>query len=151
LAILTAPFAPALAFSSRLRRYPYLTDLVGPYVTINWATDQSSAVGRVRWGRVGAEGCTAHAAPATSTTINVNGTLEYQWEAQLTLPPDAEYCYRVYSSTNPEIDLLDSDSSPHFKTQIPAGSSKPFSFVVFGDWGAVDAIGNNPDQANVMA
>jgi len=152
IAALTTPFAPtpALAFDSRLLRYPYLTDVVGSSATINWATDQSSAVGVVRWGQVGVEGCTAHATPATSTVISVNGTNEYQWKALLNLTPGAEYCYRVYLGNNPQIDLLASDPSPRFKTQIPAGSSEPFSFAVFGDWGAVDAASANPDQANLM-
>src|SRR5262245_15692606 len=109
---------PTWAFDPQLRRYPYLTDVVGSSATINWATDQSSTIGVVRWGRVGAEGCTAHTTPATRTVINVNGTNLYQWKALLNLTPDAEYCYRVYLGDNPRIDLLDSDQSPRFRTQI---------------------------------
>jgi len=144
----TAGAAPT--WSAELRRYPYLTDVVGSYATINWATDQSRATGLVRWGRVGVEGCTAHATPATRTTININGVLQYQWKALLDLVPGTEYCYRVYLGSDPEIDLLASDPTPHFKTQIPAGSSEPFSFAVFGDWGSVDENGANPDQANLI-
>jgi chitodextrinase len=145
----TATAAPS--WSASLRRYPYLTDVVGPYATINWATDQSSATGLVRWGAVGVEGCTAHTTSATRTTITVNGVNQYQWKALLDLAPDTEYCYRVFLGGGPEIDLLASDPSPHFKTQIPAGSNARFSFAVFGDWGAVDENGVNPDQANLMA
>src|SRR5438046_1039593 len=63
IAALTTAFAPtpALAFDSHLSRYPYLTGVVGSSATIYWATDQSSAIGLVRWGQVGVEGCTAHA------------------------------------------------------------------------------------------
>ncbi len=148
--ILSLTPGSALAFTSNLRRYPYLTDVVGSSATINWATDQSSTTAVVRWGKVGAESCTAHVAPATSTTIIVSRTVEYQWKAMLTLEPDTQYCYRVYLGSAPEIDLLGSDVSPRFWTQIPAGSSKSFSFVVFGDWGMVDDNGNNQDQANLM-
>ena len=68
-----------------LRRYPYLTDVVGSYATINWGTDRSQTSGAVRYGRVGSEACTAHYVPATKTAISVNGSLQYQWNAQLDL------------------------------------------------------------------
>ena len=48
------------SYHSSLRRYPYLTDVVGPYATINWGTDRSEFAGAVRWGRVGYESCTSH-------------------------------------------------------------------------------------------
>ena len=49
--------APALgAPSASLTRYPYLTDLVGGSVTVNWATTRTSAVtGSVTIGKVGVE------------------------------------------------------------------------------------------------
>ncbi|MDI3339101.1 MAG: metallophosphoesterase [Sphaerobacter sp.] len=72
---------------------------------------------------------------------------EYQWKAMLTLEPDTQYCYRVYLGA---IDLLGTDPSPRFWTQIPAGSTKPFSFVVFGDWGYTNSEGLNPEQAALM-
>ncbi len=37
-----------------------------------------------------------------------------------------------------------------FTTQVPSGSSAPFKFAVFGDWGKTLAAGN-PDQANVIS
>ena len=37
-----------------------------------------------------------------------------------------------------------------FTTQAAAGSTQPFSFAVLGDWGLVDANGNNPDQQNLL-
>src|SRR5215510_5260645 len=102
--------AAAASYSAQLRRYPYLTDAVGPYATINWATDRSQTSGAVRFGKAGSESCTAHYAPATKTAITVNGVLEYQWKAMLTLVPGTPYCYRVYlgSSRLNEIDLLGS-------------------------------------------
>lgn len=146
-ALLAVAPAPARAASSHLRRYPYLTDLVQGWVTINWATDQAAAQGSVRWGERGVESCTAHSAAATSTVVSVNQAALYQWRASLQLKPDTEYCYRVYQGTT---DLLGSDASPRFWSQLPAGSDKSFSFVVFGDWGAVNADGSNAPQASIM-
>jgi hypothetical protein len=85
--------------------------------------------------------------------MTVNGVLQYQWKAMLNLIPGTQYCYRVYLGTSPlnEIDLLGSDSTPSFWTQVPAGGSQSFSFVVFGDWGYVDASGTNSYQANLMS
>ncbi|MBN2117998.1 MAG: DNRLRE domain-containing protein, partial [Anaerolineales bacterium] len=146
-------FSPQLSYSSQLRRYPYLTDVVGPYATINWATDRSETSGGVRFGKVGSESCTAHYVPATKTPISVNGVLQYQWKALLELLPGTEYCYRVYLGTSPvnAIDLLGTDPAPAFWTQVPAGDNQSFSFVVFGDWGQVDALGSNPYQADLMS
>ncbi len=148
---MAAPLAPvggpARAYDPSLTRYPYLTDVVGPYATVNWATDAADAPGRVTWGRVGSEPCTAHAVHGTNTDIRVNNVTEYQWKAELTLSPGQQYCYRVYLGS---ADLLGDDPSPRFWTQVPAASSQPFKFVVFGDWGSVDDDGDNIDQANLM-
>jgi calcineurin-like phosphoesterase family protein/fibronectin type III domain protein len=143
----------AASYSSQLRRYPYLTDVVGPYATINWATDRSETSGAVRFGKAGSESCTAHYVSATKTAITVNGVLEYQWKAMLNLMPGAQYCYRVYLGSSPvnEIDLIGSDAAPSFWTQVPSGATNSFSFVVFGDWGYVDATGTNSYQASLMS
>lgn len=136
-----------------LRRYPYLTDVVGSYATINWGTDRSQTSGAVRYGKAGSESCTAHFVPATKTAISVNGSLQYQWKAQLDLLPGTQYCYRVYLGSSPltEIDLLGSDASPAFWTQMPMGAMQSFSFAVFGDWGYVNSSGTNSYQASVMS
>lgn len=143
----------ATSYHSALRRYPYLTDVVGSYATINWGTDRSESSGSVRFGKVGAEACTAHYVSATKTAITINGVAEYQWKAQLDLEPGAQYCYRVYLGTSPanEIDLLGTDSPPVFRTQVPPGASQSFSFAVIGDWGYVGSSGTNSYQANVMS
>ena len=143
----------AASYSSQLRRYPYLTDAVGAYTTINWATDRSQTSGAVRYGKSGSESCTAHYVPATKTAITVNGVAEYQWKAMLNLMPGTQYCYRVYLGSSPtsEVDLLGSDSAPTFSTQVPSGANQSFSFVVFGDWGQVDANGTNSSQASIMS
>lgn len=153
LAFSVSASSAATTYSSHLRRYPYLTDVVNSYATINWGTDQSLSTGAARWGKVGSESCTAHYAPASRTVVNVNGVAEYQWKALLNLLPGTQYCYRVYLGSSPstEIDLLGSDSTPAFWTQTPAGSSEPFSFVVFGDWGYVGSTGTNPYQARLMS
>jgi hypothetical protein len=139
--------ASVLAVAGQLRRYPYLTDVVGPYATINWGTDRSASTGSVKWGKVGEESCTAHTVAGTRRGISVNSVEQYQWKALLTLRPGEEYCYRVYLGA---VDLLGDDPSPRFRTQVPSGSDEPFSFVVVGDWGFVDGNGANPHQANLM-
>ena len=139
----------ASAFDTRLKRYPYLTDLVGTSVTVNFATDISSPNATVKYGLNGGT-CDTNTVAATRTFILVNGVSEYQWKATLTgLAPDTQYCYRVYY-TSSQVDLLAPDSSPVFRTQMPAGSTSPFKFAVLGDWGQVSATGN-PDQANVIS
>src|SRR5690242_19584523 len=55
------------AYSARLLRYPYLTDVVGNHAIVNWATDSSMQTAHVTWGRSGAEPCTAHSAAAAAT------------------------------------------------------------------------------------
>ena len=145
--------APLSSYSPALRRYPYLTDVVSSYATVNWATDRSESSGLLRYGKVGAEACTAHTVIPTKTPISVNGVLQYQWKAQLNLEPGTQYCYRVYLGTSPLnlIDLLGTDPAPSFWTQVPVGATQSFSFVVIGDWGYVGSSGTNPAQANLMS
>jgi chitodextrinase len=143
-----APAADA-AVAPQLTRYPYLTDVVQTYATVNWGTDRSDTKGTLKYGRVGTESCTAHTVSGSKTGISVKGTDEYQWKAKLTgLVPNAQYCYRVFLGST---DLLGGDPSPQFWSQIPAGSAAPYSFAVFGDWGDTDQNGNNPQQAALMS
>ena len=144
------PATAATPYAPQLTRYPYLTDVVEGGATVNWATDRSSASAYVTWGAAGVESCTAHSRSATKTQITVGSTPEYQWKARLNLAPDTTYCYRVYlGPTGSGLDLLGSNPSPRFSTQLPAGSTTPFKFAVLGDWGSVTASGN-PDQANLI-
>ena len=144
------PFVPAdraSAATAQLRRHPYLTDLVADHVIVNWATDRSATSASVKYGPPGS--CTANTVAATRTSITVGSVAEYQWKASISgLGSNTSYCYRVYLGST---DLLGAEASPTFRSQVAAGSSTPFSFAVFGDWGEVDANGANPDQANVMA
>ena len=144
----------AAAYEPQLTRYPYLTDVVGSTATVNWATDRSRTSGRVKYGEVGVEPCTAHALTASRTSITVNGVGQYQWRAQLPgLRPGARYCYRVeFGTATPVIDLLGADASPTFPAQLPPGAAAPFSFAVLGDWGAAgDAEGGADNrQADLM-
>ena len=145
----------ASAYAPQLTRYPYLTDVVGTSATVNWATDRSRTNGRIKYGEAGAEPCTARSLTGTRSSITINGASRYQWRATLTgLKPGARYCYRVeFGATSPIIDLLGSDPSPTFRTQVPAGSSEPFSFAVFGDWGAAGETEGGADnrQAQLMS
>ncbi len=151
LALLALPGSATAANSPELKRYPYLTDLVGTSATVNWATTRLYINGALTYGKVGSENCTDHTVTATRTPFTVGATSEYQWKAQLTLEPDTEYCYRIYFGASSQIDLLADDPSPTFRAALPAGSSTPFSFAVFGDWGHVGADGTNPDQANLIS
>ena len=130
--------------STALTRYPYLTDSIQTSITINWATDTSASTGSVKWGPAGS--CSANTTAATRTGITVISKAESQWKATIPVTPDRSYCYRVLLGTT---DLLGSDLSPVFTSQVAAGSSTPYSFAVFGDWGQAYANGN-PDQANVL-
>jgi len=47
-----APAAQA-AVAQQLTRYPYLTDVVTTFATVNWATDRSQTKGSVKYGVVG--------------------------------------------------------------------------------------------------
>jgi hypothetical protein len=154
IACLTVAFAAMPQSSSAtpdsaLRRYPYLTDLVKRSVTVNWATTTAITSGRVTYGQQGVEGCSAHSATASRTTIAVKSTNEYQWQASLTgLARDATYCYRVQGGGR---DLLGNDATPTFRTQVPRTSNAPYSFAVLGDWGEVDSHSQNPYQAAVLS
>lgn len=145
----TAGAVPAPAYDAHLTRAPYLTDLVDRHVTVNWATDRSTSSASVVYGLVGADGtCTpGTTAPATRQTIAVGAVYEYQWKTGLELPAFGRYCYRVLLGST---DLLGTRPSPTFVTQVPFGSTQTFTFAVFGDWGQVDANGQNPDQAELM-
>ena len=150
-ALATAAFAmpTAASPSASLTRYPYLTDLVGRHVTVNWATTTAIASGKVVYGRVGAETCHAHKATAMSTPITVGAIPEFQWKAELTgLAKDARYCYRIMGGGER---LLGPGPAPIFRSQVPPTSSKTFSFAVIGDWGLVGPSGVNSDQSNVIA
>ena len=148
-ASLAVAVTACLPTAPQLTRYPYLTDSVGTSVTVNWGTDRSTDTGSVKWGPVDAGGTCALTKVAAGTwfPITVNGVSEYQWLATLSLPASGRYCYRPYLAST---DLLGTDPSPKFSSQVPAGSSQSFSFDVFGDWGQTTSSGDNPDQANLM-
>src|SRR4051794_39941541 len=148
LAVLVFPEMARAAFSPALTRAPYLTDLVGNHVNVNWATNQAATTGSLQWGPVSGGVCSlSNSLTATRSTINVGTVTEYQWKAALNLPGQGTYCYRPRLATT---DLLGGASSPQFQTQVPAGASTPFSFDVFGDWGQVDSTGASADQANLF-
>jgi fibronectin type III domain protein/calcineurin-like phosphoesterase family protein len=141
----------ASTFNAHLTRAPYLTDLVGLHVNVNWATDQSATTGSLQWGPVTGGTCTlpnTMTATRNAASITVGTVKEYQWKAALTLPAQGTYCYRPLLAGT---DLLAANPSPQFTTQAAAGDSSPFAFDVMGDWGMVDSNGNNPDQARLDA
>jgi hypothetical protein len=147
--------SPASAASaSQLTRYPYLTDVVSAgstdNATVNFATDSTITAAFVKIGSVGSCSGTNRTGSKTGTTVN--GVAENLWKVKFTgLTPGTSYCYRVLagSPTSPGADLLGSDSSPVFKTPPAPGSGSSFTFAVWGDMGATNANGTNPDQANL--
>ncbi|MCW2621961.1 MAG: metallophosphoesterase, partial [Frankiales bacterium] len=139
------------AYAPQLTRAPYLTDLVGKHVAVNFATDRSATTGSIVYGAVDDEdGCTPTTTVAASrTSITVGTVLEYQWTAQVNVPAAGRYCYRAFLGGT---DLLVANASPRFTTQVPVGSAAPFTFGVMGDWGQAD--GGSPadvDRANLMS
>ena len=51
--VVGAAVSGAAAFDAKLKRYPYLTDLVGTSVMVNWATDISATSAVVKYGLAG--------------------------------------------------------------------------------------------------
>ena len=134
--------ASAASYSSMLKRYPYVSELVGNSATVNWATDRSQASGSVTWGSVANGACTPSSlVTANKVVISVGSTSEYQWTAPLVFPGPGTYCYRVQLAG---ADLLGPDPSPQVKTAAAPGT--PFSFAVVGDFGYTST-----GEANVMS
>lgn len=145
-----APTGSGVVYDGHLTRAPYLTDLVGTGVTVNFATDRTQSSASVRYGTVGAGGsCTpTSTVAATSIVVAVGSIYQYQWKARLDFPAGGSYCYRPYLGG---VDLLAANPSPVLATQVPAGSNESYSFAVFGDWGQAYAAPGNPNQTNVMS
>jgi chitodextrinase len=137
-------------FSPELRRYPYLTDVVGTSATVSWATAGSVTASALSWGVVG-QSCAQQRTAATGRPFTVNGVAEIQWTATFAVRPDTRYCYRIAAGPADATDLLGSDPSPEFRSALPAGVKKPFSFAVIGDWGQTGASGTNTHQAGVLS
>lgn len=154
LALVAQGAGPASAAVTQLTRYPYLTDVVSAGSTdnaaVNFATDQTVTAAFARIGPPGS--CTGTTRTGSKTGTTVNGVAENLWKVKFTgLAPDTSYCYRIFagSPTSPGADLLGSDPSPVFSTPPAPGSGSSLTFAVFGDWGATNADGTNPDQANL--
>src|SRR4051794_2734822 len=87
LAMLVFPATAHAAFDPALTRAPYLTDLVGNHVNVNWATNQAATTGSLQWGPVSAGSCSlSNSLTATRTTVTVGTVAEYQWKGALNLP-----------------------------------------------------------------
>ena len=144
-----APAAAATPFAPALTRAPYLTDLVGNHVDVNFATDRSGSAATVGWGPVTGGTCSpTNVVTAARTSVTVAAVSEYSWYAPIDLPASGSYCYRAYLGS---VDLLGSAASPVFTTQVPRGDSDSFTFDVIGDWGQVDSTGAGPAMANLMS
>lgn len=147
--LLGPPAEAASGFDPHLARAPYLTDLTGLHVNVNWATDQSAPAGALQWGAVVNGACQlTNTQAAIRTTARIGTINRYQWKAPLALPAAGRYCYRPQLAG---IDLLGTVPTPQFQSQVPKGDLTPFSFAVLGDWGLVDATGTNPGQSGVIS
>ena len=143
--LVTPIVAGAATYAPALTRAPYLTDLVSLHVNVNWATNQSSTSGQLKWGPLSNGSCKLNNnLNLTPTSVTVGTVPEYQWKASLSLPSAGTYCYRPLLAG---VDLLATNPTPQFKSQVATSDTTPFSFDVLGDWGQVDSTGANPDQA----
>jgi hypothetical protein len=134
--------ASGATYLSALKRYPYVSEVVGNSARVNWATDRSQSSGTATWGPVTNGSCTPSSqVTASEAAIVVGSTSEFQWTALLAFPGPGTYCYRIQLAG---ADLLGSNPSPQVKTAAPSGSA--FSFAVLGDWGA-----GTTDEANVLS
>ena len=136
-------------YDTHLTRAPYLTDLVGLHVIVNFATDQSGTTASVSYGPF--DGTRARS-PRAQTARRARRSRS-EPSASTSGRPRSRSRARAATATascSARPTCSAADASPAFTTQAPAGSSQPFSFAVFGDWGLVDANGNNPDQQNLL-
>ena len=134
--------ASAATYAASLKRYPYVSEVVGNSARVNWATDRSQSTGTAKWGSVANGVCTPTTSVTASEVAIVVGTAnEYQWSALLAFPGPGTYCYRVELAG---ADLLGTNPSPQVSTA--AAPSSAFSFAVLGDWGA-----GTTGEANVLS
>jgi len=134
---------------AQLTRAPYLSDLTSSSVEVTWANTTQSR-GLVRYGPPG--DCTANPVLADNSgnPITVNGVTEYRNNLTITnLAAGTTYCYRVYTGDPIPVDLLGGNASPQFTTLEAPGSTAPFTFDVFGDWGDTTNSGVNDGSLNV--
>jgi hypothetical protein len=121
LTLIPATASGAASYDSHLTRAPYLTDLVGLTVNVNWATS-TTGTGSLEWGPVTSGSCslTNKVNNPTLKGITVGSVSETQWTAALTVPSQGVYCYRPMLGS---IDLLAANASPQFQTQVAAGDT----------------------------
>jgi hypothetical protein len=136
-------------FAPQLTRAPYLTDVTSSSVRVSWATTTQTK-GSVTYGPTG--NCAASKVTQTTlgTSTLVDDVTEYRNTVLLPgLAAGATYCYRVSTGNLPPVDLLGSNPSPQFTTLESAGSTDPYTFAVFGDWGDTTNRGVNDGSINV--
>jgi chitodextrinase len=134
--------------SSALTRAPYLSDLTASSVEVSWANTTQSR-GSVRYGPPGNCASSSVTEPNAGSPITVNGVTEYQNRLTIAnLSAGTTYCYRVYTGDPTPVDLLGGNASPQFTTLEAPGSTTPFTFDVFGDWGDTTNSGVNDGSLN---
>ena len=98
--------------------------------------------GSLRWGPVSGGSCNlTSTTAATRTAITVGSLSEYQWKTSLTFPSTGTYCYRPYLAVDRPARR---EPVAPVRDPGPGGLDPAFSFGVLGDWGQVDANGEQP-------
>jgi hypothetical protein len=155
------PTAPYSGFNPELARAPYVTDLTQTSAVVTWATNPDIH-GTLDYGPLG--NCTANTIPVVSgmvTQVRVSpnppttypARNDYQSSVTVTgLNPSTTYCYEVFDSGSPAVDLLPA-SQPYrtFTTLDPVStaSMKTLTFDVVGDLGdTTDRGTNTPASVN---
>ena len=111
--------ASAASYASALKRYPYVTDVVGNSATLNWGTERRRAPGRPPGGRSSGG---LHADEHGDSHQGVHHRRlksEYQWTAPITFPPRD----LLLPGATRDHDLLGTDPSPQVTTAAAPGSS----------------------------
>ena len=146
--------ASSSGYIAQLKRYPYLTDLVGTSVTVNWAhrqlLDQPAP----------SSGARSAPSPAPPTRRVRDADRDHR-QRRLRVPVEGHH-HRAQADTavllpgllrhRLTIDLLGTDPSPTFTTQIAAGAAHAVQVRRVRRLGqGATPTATNPDQANVMS
>src|ERR1700750_956420 len=79
-AMYASPARATTTYADALTRAPYLTDLVGTHVAVNFNTDKSGSAASVQWGAVNNGTCAlTSTVTAARVGVTVGSTAEYQW------------------------------------------------------------------------
>lgn len=153
--------SPYSGFNTELARAPYVTDLTQTSATVNWAT-VPDIHGSLTYGTAGncaAKTISVTSGQVTQVRVSPNPTTtyatrdDYQSSVTITgLSPGTAYCYEIFDSASPPVDLLPpTQPFQSFTTLDPASTSSTstLTFDVVGDFGETTDRGtNSPTSIN---